>query len=104
MKLLLNIDYVIWKDTRQTGHGYMSEAAHALTTVLLTEYAAKRVEIKVFITNQKSRAIPERLGFKLDAILENNFIDFVTQDIIDGALYSCTDIKKLPALAVKFFK
>lgn len=90
-----------WLDTRKTGNGYMSEAVNALSRTIFDVYHARRIEIKVFTTNPKSRAIPERLGFKLDAILENNFIDFVTSEIIDGALYSCVDIANLPELSLQ---
>ena len=90
-----------WLDTRKTGNGYMSEAVNALSRTIFDVYDAKRIEIKVFTTNQKSRAIPERLGFKLDAILENNFIDFITSEIIDGALYSCVNIENLPDLSIQ---
>lgn len=93
-----------WLDTRKTGHGYMSEAVNALTRTIFDLYDAKRVELKIFANNQKSRAIPERLGFKLEATLENNFIDFVTKEIMDGALYACTNLKKMPDLSVQVYK
>ncbi|MCX7091767.1 MAG: GNAT family N-acetyltransferase [Legionellales bacterium] len=90
-----------WLDTRKTGNGFMSEAVNALSRAIFDVYYAKRIEIKVFTTNQKSRAIPERLGFKLDAILKNNFINFITNEIMDGALYSCVDIENLPELSIQ---
>lgn len=93
-----------WQDSRRSGQGYMTEAVNALTRGSFILYDAKRVEVKVFVTNQKSRAIPERLGFKSEAILENYFIEFVTHEILDGAIYACTHINDLPPLKMEIIK
>lgn len=87
-----------WQDINACGHGYMTEAVNALTHVTIEHYAAQRVEIKTFVTNPKSYKIAERLNFEQEARLENYFIDFLTQEILDGFLYACCDWKRLPQL------
>lgn len=87
-----------WQDSRKGGQGYMTEAVNALSQLTFTLYDAKRIDIKIFVDNQKSRALAERSGFKLEAVLENYFIDFVTQDIVDGVMYVCCDVNQLPKL------
>lgn len=91
-----------WLDTRKTGKGYMSEALNAVTRISFELYDTKRIEIKTFVNNHKSRAIPKRLGFKLEAIMHNYFVDFVTQQVVDGALYACCDIKQLQKLQMSY--
>lgn len=90
-----------WQSNHQCGNGYMTEAVNALTRLTFKLYQAKRVEIKIFVNNKKSRALAERLGFKLEAIMENYFIDFRTNEIIDGVLYACCDTQPLPKLDLK---
>lgn len=87
-----------WQENRQCGNGYMTEAVNALTRTTFKLYQAKRVDIKIFVNNKKSRALAERLGFKIEAIMGNYFIDFVTNEIVDGALYACCDMQQLPKL------
>lgn len=87
-----------WQDSRKGGLGYMSEAVNALSQLTFTLYDAKRIEIKIFVNNPKSRRLAERLGFRQEVVLENYFIDFLTQDIVNGVTYVCCDVKQLPKL------
>lgn len=59
-----------WIDSRFSGKGYMIEAVEGITNFAFTELKANRVEIRCDSKNMKSRAIPEKLGFKLEGILE----------------------------------
>lgn len=79
----------------------MTEAVRALTWVSLEFYHAKRVDIKIFVNNQKSRSLAERVGFKFEAVLKNYFIDFVTKEIFDAAVYAYCDIHQLQKLGLK---
>ncbi len=90
-----------WQVSNQCRNGYMTEALHALTWASLEFYHAKRVDIKIFINNKKSRNLAERVGFKLEAILKNYFIDFVTKEIVDAAVYVYCDIQQLQKLNLK---
>ncbi len=87
-----------WQDINACGNGYMTEAVNALTHVTIKHYGAQRVEIKTFVTNPKSYKIPERLNFNKEAKLKNYFIDFVTQDVLDGFCYTCCIANQLPFL------
>ena len=58
-----------WLRTGAVGNGYATEAARALTELAFRVLAAERVEIRVDDLNARSCAIPERLGFELEATL-----------------------------------
>jgi len=87
-------------NTRETGNGYMSEAVNALSRACFTVYAAKRISIQIFVNNDKSNAIPRKLGFKMEGEMENHFINFVNKEVTNGFLYACCDINNLPPLEV----
>ncbi|WJY27147.1 GNAT family N-acetyltransferase [Sporosarcina trichiuri] len=61
-----------WLAEGFTGKGLMTEAAGRITQFAFEELGAKRVEIRCDEQNKKSRAIAERLGFELEAILKND--------------------------------
>ena len=61
-----------WIRTSFSGNGFMTEAIQALTDYGFTELKLKRIEIRCDTTNKKSRAIPERLGYELESIIEND--------------------------------
>jgi RimJ/RimL family protein N-acetyltransferase len=77
-----------WIDTRYRGRGYMTEAVEAITNFAFTELKAKRVEIRCDVKNLKSRAIPERLGFKLEGILCNDDMSADGKQIRDTCIYA----------------
>ncbi len=92
-----------WLDTRETGKGYATEAINALSRACFTMYDAKRIQGKIFLNNNKSKSILEKLKFKLEGELENYFLDFVTRDIRNGLIYSCCNINSLPFLEIDIF-
>ncbi len=59
-----SFDMHYWLDSRETGKGYMSEAVNALTRVCFDLYEAKRVQIIISSSNEKSRKLAEKLQFK----------------------------------------
>lgn len=61
-----------WMDTRWSGRGYMTEAVEGVTKFATETLQAKRVEIRCDTLNKKSKSIPERLGFELEAVLKND--------------------------------
>lgn len=93
-----------WLDTRETGKGYMTEAVNALSRACFTVYNAKRISVKIFVNNYKSKAIPIRLGFQMEGELENYFIDFVREEITNCLLYSCCNINNLPHLKIDIWE
>ena len=62
----LEIGY--WLDVRFVGRGLATEAVALLTDAALTIDGVDRVEIHIDEANVRSAAIPERLGYRLDRI------------------------------------
>lgn len=58
-----------WLDRRQEGRGTMTAAVRALVDHALKVWRLNRVEIRAAVDNRRSRAIPERLGFRQEGIL-----------------------------------
>jgi RimJ/RimL family protein N-acetyltransferase len=57
-----------WLDRQATGRGHATAAARALTDAALELPDIMRVEIHCDEANERSRRIPERLGYRLDRI------------------------------------
>lgn len=79
-----------WIDTRQSGKGYMTEAAEAISNFAFNSLHAKRVEIRCDEKNDRSRAIPERLGFTLEGILKNDDISADGNELRHTCIYART--------------
>lgn len=92
-----------WLDTRETGKGYMTEAVNALTRASFQVYGAKRIEIKIFENNKKSKRVPEKLGFTLEGEMKNYFINLITKDVMNGLLYACRNPNSLPTLTMDIY-
>lgn len=58
-------DIGYWCDTTQQGHGYVTEAAQALTNYALDELDAQEIVIRIASGNTKSQGVPKRLGFTM---------------------------------------
>jgi RimJ/RimL family protein N-acetyltransferase len=63
-----------WLRVTAPGHGYMTEAVQLLTNYAFTSLAANRVEIRCDERNDRSAAIPRRLGFVQEARLRNHLV------------------------------
>src|SRR5262245_9910369 len=83
-----NIDWVnrlahigYWLDARYQGKGIMTRACNALISYGFNELELNRIEIRCAIGNQRSCAIPERLGFVCEGMarqaewLYDHFVD-----------------------------
>jgi RimJ/RimL family protein N-acetyltransferase len=77
-----------WIDTRHSGKGYMTEAVEGITRFAFTELKARRIEIRADSRNQKSRAIPEKLGFELEGILRNDDLAVDGTGLRDTCIYA----------------
>jgi ribosomal-protein-serine acetyltransferase len=60
-----------WIGEAYQGKGIMTSACRGLITYLLTELQLNRIEIRACTANFKSRAIPERLGFKHEGTIRH---------------------------------
>ena len=58
-----------WLAEDRQGRGTMTAAVRALTDHAFRELWLNRVEIRAAVKNQRSRAIPERLGFEKEGVL-----------------------------------
>jgi RimJ/RimL family protein N-acetyltransferase len=55
-----------WLDRGAEGQGYATEATRILTNLALTRLGATRVEIRCDELNERSGAVPRRLGYVLE--------------------------------------
>ncbi|MGX4670633.1 GNAT family N-acetyltransferase [Cerasibacillus sp. JNUCC 74] len=77
-----------WIDTRYEGQGFMSEAVTGLTDFAFQELEANRVEIRCDEQNNRSRAIPERLGFVLEGIFYNDARSVEGDELRNTCIYA----------------
>jgi ribosomal-protein-serine acetyltransferase len=75
-----------WLGEEYEGEGTMTAAARALTVHALVEWGLSRVEIRVATGNRRSRAIPERLGFREEGTLRK--AQRIGDRYVDLAVYS----------------
>lgn len=75
-----------WLDEDHLGKGTMTAAARALVDHALSVWELNRVEIRVAAENRRSRAIPERLGFRQEGILRQ--AELVDGRYLDSVVYS----------------
>jgi RimJ/RimL family protein N-acetyltransferase len=60
-----------WLRADMTGHGYITEAVKLLTDYTFDTFSAKRVAIQCDARNERSAAVPRRLGFVHEATLRD---------------------------------
>lgn len=77
-----------WIDSRQSGCGYMAEAVSALTELAMSGFGCCRLEIRCDAINTKSRAIPEKLGFQLEGVLQNDEWSVDGKRLTDTCIYA----------------
>ena len=64
-----------WLRRSAVGEGYMGEAVRMLARLAFETLRANRLEIRYNARNNRSRHVPERLGFPLEARLHNDALD-----------------------------
>jgi len=77
-----------WIDTRYSGKGYITEAVQGISKFAFSKLKARRIEIRCDSKNDKSRKVPERLGFTLEGILKNNAISADGKELRDTCIYA----------------
>ena len=77
-----------WLTERYQGYGIMTRVAKALTSYAFHELKLNRVDIRAAVENEKSRAIPERLGFKNEGCIRqaewlyDHYVDHIVYGIL----------------------
>ncbi len=64
-----------WLRRSAVGQGYVGEAVQLLARFAFEDLAANRLEIRCDARNERSRHVPERLGFSLEGRLRNDTLD-----------------------------
>ncbi|PFG13212.1 GNAT family N-acetyltransferase [Bacillus sp. es.036] len=75
-----------WLAENFQGNGIMTTAVKGIIDQVFHEYGLNRVEIQCGIENKKSRAIPERLGFKQEGVIRD--AEYLYDHFHDIILYS----------------
>jgi ribosomal-protein-serine acetyltransferase len=77
-----------WLGEQFQGHGLMTKSCIAYINYAFNELKLNRVEIRCAVENSKSRAIPERLGFKNEGTireaewLNDHFVDHIVYGML----------------------
>lgn len=79
-----------WLDEGHQGRGTMTAAVRLLIDHAFSIWRLNRVEIRVAAENRRSRAIPERLGFRQEGTLRQ-------AELIDGRYLDCIVYSMLAA-------
>jgi ribosomal-protein-serine acetyltransferase len=75
-----------WLAEAQQGRGTMTNAIRVLVDHALSVWKLNRIEIRTAVGNRRSRAIPERLGFRCEGTLRE--AEQVGDRYLDCVLYS----------------
>jgi ribosomal-protein-serine acetyltransferase len=83
-----------WLDEGRQGKGTMTAAVRALVDHALSVWKLNRVEIRAAVENRRSRAIPERLGFREEGIRRQ--AELVGGRYLDSVMYSMLEANWRP--------
>ena len=75
-----------WLAEKMQGKGIITNSTERLIHYAFQKLSINRVQIKVAVGNEKSAAIPQRLGFKLEGIERNG--ELHGQKFLDLEIYS----------------
>ena len=75
-----------WLGADYRGHGLMTKVCCHLCGYLFDEQELNRIEIRCAVTNLKSCAVPERLGFTLEGTLRE--MGYTRDGLVDYHVYS----------------
>ncbi|NIR49033.1 GNAT family N-acetyltransferase [candidate division KSB1 bacterium] len=74
-----------WLDESHQGQGLITRACQTMVDHAFKELKLNRIEIRCATKNQKSRAIPERLGFREEGIIKE--AEWLYDHFVDHVLY-----------------
>jgi ribosomal-protein-serine acetyltransferase len=75
-----------WLAADRQGRGIMTETVRVLVDHAFGPWQLNRVEIRAAVENERSRAIPKRLGFSEEGTLRQ--VEFVRGRFLDHVVYS----------------
>lgn len=75
-----------WLSKTCLGKGIMTMSVKTIIKAGFLEYGLNRIEIACATSNQRSRAIPKRLGFKFEGVLRER--ELLYGKYVDHAIYS----------------
>ena len=75
-----------WLDADHQGRGLMTGAVRLMVDHAITVWKLNRVEIRAAFENDKSRAIPERLGFDQEGVLHQ--AELINGRYLDSVVYA----------------
>jgi ribosomal-protein-serine acetyltransferase len=75
-----------WLARDEQGRGTMTAAVRAYVDHAFTAWKLNRVTIQAAVENTRSRAIPERLGFREEGILRE--VERIGDRVLDGVVYA----------------
>ena len=84
-----NIGYIgYWLGKEYNGRGIMTRSVKELIEIGYSYYSLNRIEIRCAVENNRSRAIPERLGFKNEGIIRQaaKVDNYYQDDVVYGLL------------------
>lgn len=83
-----NVSLGYWIDERHQGRGLITAGCRLLIDHIVSDLKLNRVEIRCAVENRRSRAIPERLGFRQEGVLlgaqwvNDRFLDLVVYGLL----------------------
>lgn len=84
-----NAEVGYWLAATATGRGLATGAARAAVDHLFRRADVHRVEMQCGVENRRSRAVAERLGFRLEGIRRESH--WITDRFVDHAVYGVLD-------------
>ena len=91
-----------WVRKKYLGQGYITEAINAITQYAFHVIKVKRLAITCDVDNERSKKIPERLGYQFESRMKANRIKPVSGEVSDTLVYVRNDLINLPELLVKW--
>jgi ribosomal-protein-serine acetyltransferase len=81
-----SVDIGYWLARDAVGRGIMTKCCRRLISHAFDGYGLNRVQIPAAVSNVRSRAIPERLGFTLEGTIRD--AEWLYDHFVDHALYA----------------
>lgn len=89
-----------WVRKKYLGQGFITEAINAITQYAFNVLKVKRLAITCDVDNERSKKIPERLGYRFESIMKSNRVKPISREITDTLVYVRNDLINLPKLEV----